>query len=68
MPTIESMLEIMIDKMDPKAKTVLNNSPLCLIQDLQPYMSGQTISYSELVRGMIGSKTINRDIYEPLVV
>ena len=68
MPTIESMLEIMIDKMDPKARTVLNTTPLCLIQDLQQYMSGQTISYSELVQGMISSKTINRDIYESLVV
>jgi hypothetical protein len=68
MPTIESMLEIMIDKMDPKARTVLNTAPLCLIQDLQQYMSGQTISYSELVQGMISSKTINRDIYESLVV
>ena len=48
LPTVESILEIMISKADPKAKIVLRDSPICLINDLNSYMSGQTISYLEL--------------------
>lgn len=56
----------MISKADPKAKTVLRDSPICLVNDLNPFMSGQTISYMELCQGMIGSRIIAKDIYEPV--
>lgn len=48
LPTVESVLEIMISKADPKARSVLKDSPICLVNDLNPFMSGQTISYLEL--------------------
>jgi len=35
LPTIESILEIMITFADPKAKTMLNSSALCVANDMQ---------------------------------
>lgn len=54
----------MLVKADPKARQILKESSLCLISDLNPFMSGKTISYLELCQGMIASKTITKEIYE----
>lgn len=67
LPTVESVLEIMLTKMDPKAMQILKDSPLCIVNDFNNMMSGQTISYLELCQGMISSKVIMRDIYTPPV-
>jgi len=62
---VESILEIMIQYADPKAKKMLNSQPLCVINDMQQFSSGQTISYMQLCQGLISSKTIMQSIYEP---
>lgn len=54
----------MLVKADPKARQILKDSSMCLINDLNPFMSGKTISYLELCQGMIASRTITKEIYE----
>ena len=59
-------MEILIQKASQEAQDKLANEPLCVINDYVQYLSGFTISYLEFSQGMIASKTLLRDIYEPI--
>lgn len=64
LPTVESVLEIMLHKADAKGLNMLKEQPLTIVNDLNQFMSGQTISYLELCQGLISSKPIMKDIYD----
>ena len=53
-------------KADPSAVQMLKEEPLCVINDMSSLMNGYTISYLEFSQGMCQSKTLIRDIYEPV--
>lgn len=55
----------MISKADPKAQVMLSNTPMTLVNDMNAFMTGQTISYAELCQGLIMSKSIAKEIYDP---
>ena len=59
-------MEILIQKASQEAQDKLANEPLCVINDSVQHLSGFTISYLEFSQGMIASKTLLRDIYEPI--
>ena len=40
--------------------------PLCVISDMTNLLSGHTISFLEFSQGMCQSKTLLREIYEPV--
>ncbi len=63
-PSVESILEILITK--TKTEEKLKDESLILIQDAATYLTGYTISYLEFVQGMIRSKTLLNEIYEPV--
>jgi hypothetical protein len=58
----------MLHKADSKAGAMLREQPLTTVNDLNQFMSGQTISYLELCQGLISSKHIQHDIYEAVGV
>lgn len=59
-------MEILVTKASGDAVDQLRNEPLSIINDLTTYLSGFTISYLEFSQGMCASKTLLRDIYEPV--
>ena len=59
-------MEILVTKADPSAMQMLKDEPLCVINDMSSLMTGHTISYLEFSQGMCQSKTLIRDIYEPV--
>lgn len=61
-------MEIIVTKADPTAQQMLKDEPLCVINDMSSLMSGFTISYLEFSQGMCQSKSLVRDIYEPVFV
>ena len=40
-------MEILVTKADPAAMQLLQDEPLCIVNDLTNYLSGYTISYLE---------------------
>ena len=56
----------MISKADSRAQVMLRDSPMTLVNDMNAFMTGQTISYTELCLGLISSKSIAKDIYDPV--
>ena len=59
-------MEILVTKADPAALQLLQDEPLCIVNDFPNYLSGFTISYLEFSQGMCQSKTLLREIYEPV--
>ena len=66
MPPIEAILEVLVCKADQEAMDALKQEALVVVHDLIPYLSGQTISYLEFTQGMVSSKTLLSDIFEPV--
>jgi len=59
-------MEILVTKADPSATEMLKEEPLCIIGDMVDLLSGYTISFLEFSQGMSQSKTLLREIYEPV--
>ncbi len=57
-------MEVLIAK--TKAESLLKDEPLILLTDAQNYLSGNTISFLEFTQGLMRSKTLINDIYEPV--
>lgn len=49
-----------------KAEEKLKNEPLILSSDAQNYLSGSTISFLEFTQGVIKSRSLLNEIYEPV--
>lgn len=45
---------------------MLKDEPLVVVSDITSLMSGHTISFLEFSQGMCQSKTLLREIYEPV--
>lgn len=64
LPPIESIVEVLLTK--TKAEDEIKSYPLVLVSDVTKYFSGSTMSYVEFSLGMIRSKTLLNEIYEPI--
>lgn len=58
------MTEVLLSK--TKAEEKLKNEPLILSSDAQSYLSGNTISFLEFTQGIIKSRSLLMEIYEPV--
>ena len=59
-------MEILVSKTDTQTMQTLKDEPLTVINDMASQLQGNTISYLEFSQGMCQSKTLLRDIYEPV--
>jgi len=59
-------MEILVTKADASAAQKLKEEPLCVVSDMTGLMSGHTISFLEFSQGMCQSRTMLREIYEPV--
>ena len=64
LPPIEAVIEVLLTK--TKAEDKLKDEPLVLSADVQTYLSGNTISYLEFTQGIMKSRSLLNDIYEPV--
>jgi hypothetical protein len=61
---MEAVTEVLLTK--TKAEEKLKNEPLILSSDAQSYLSGNTISFLEFTQGIIKSRSLLNEIYEPV--
>jgi hypothetical protein len=61
---MEAVTEVLLTK--TKAEEKLKNEPLILSTDAQSYLSGNTISFLEFTQGIIKSRSLLNEIYEPV--
>ena len=66
LPPIEAIMEILVTKTDSTTRSTLKDEPMTVINDMASQLQGNTISYLEFSQGMCQSKTLLRDIYEPV--
>ncbi len=59
-------MEILVTKTDSTTRSTLKDEPMTVINDMASQLQGNTISYLEFSQGMCQSKTLLRDIYEPV--
>lgn len=58
------MIEVLLGK--TRAEEKLKEEPLILMSDTQSYLGGNTISFIEFTQGLIKSRTLLNEIYEPV--
>ena len=57
-------MEVLISK--TSAEERLRDDPLVTAQDAVTFLTGHTISYLEFAQGMIRSKSLSGELYEPV--